>query len=142
MIWSLWFYYPLIKADYELEEFYGKITLMKRLAHVDKIEFSLYDSKQTFQAYLDEKNIHDLNDYIDGSQSFRVVAQPYGFGQYLVIHLENSEFELDTEAMIEHHDMLLRYFLYGWILGLFAFAHVLYMDFKYYRIKLPNNRVG
>lgn len=126
-------YLPIVYQGDQLEEFYGKVTRLQRTDHVDLVNLQFYQYDVEFLAYMDEENIHYMSEYFNPESHYRIIAQPLRDKEYLILAMENSEFSLDSELLIERYSEVRWYFLIcaG---GLFlVLGHLFYMEFRFYR---------
>lgn len=133
MAWSMYLYSPLFIAKQEMDEFYGKLSSLGRTAHLDIVNMKLHGAELELLSYVDEDNIHYINDHFDPDSHYRFITQQVNSTRYLILAMESSYFAMDSEKLIDHYAKIRRYALLAWIFGLFTLAHFVFMDYKYYR---------
>lgn len=121
-----------------MDEFYGTLSSMGRTAHLDIVNMKLHGAELELLSYVDEGNIHYINDHFDPNSHYRFITQQVNSKRYLVLAMESSFFAMDSESLLDHYAKIRSYALLAWIVGLFTLAHFVFMDYRYYRRSQPS----
>lgn len=132
LVWSVWFIKPLYSAEGELEEYYGKITRIKSVPLINRYSVRLHDERQVFEFFLDPINTQVFRLNIRQDSHYRIIGWRINKTDFLGIHIENNDFQLNSQALIKYHDQVKSILLLCWTMGLFVIAHILYMEKRYY----------